>query len=207
MCKTLFSMVVVLAVAGMASAFTMGGQNYDMNAMLMGMNATSGGPMTGSQVVQGGGAVQVIDGWSQAAANEALLGMQAIQIQGPGAATTVADVSASQLIGAGFNTGAASQDSSLNLGTMLCKESGLGGLSASNSAIVNQGETVVTPTGAVSNSNTSAASVVAGAGPCSTGPVTSCVSIDYCGGASYVAPCWQIPVCPPVVPPCPSPCN
>ncbi len=204
MLKKMFAVVLVLSLAGVSSAFTMGGQSHDIDAMLMGMNMTSGGPVTGGNIAQAGGVVQVTDGWGVSLGQEALLGMQAVQIMGPGVATTVLDVSAMQLLGSGTNVGQANQGSNVDLMTMLMKEPGMGGLSATNSGIVTQAEVVNTPAGVISNSNTSAASTIAGMGPCSTGGITSLVDIDYCGGSSFVNPCPQTP-CPPVCPPCPQP--
>jgi hypothetical protein len=197
---------MVLGIAGTAGAMTMGGQSHDLTAILMGTNMSSGGPVTGGNIGQAGGTVQVNDGWAMGIGQEAGLVVQGINIMGPGMAMTAADVSQGQMLATGGGTGMAAQGSNVDLMTTLQKAPGLGGGSVTNSAVSNQAEIVNTPAGSVMNTNTSAVSTIAGAGPCSTGGVQSNVSVDYCGEAAFVNPCPP-PQCPPPCPPCPNPCD
>jgi len=205
MCKKLLAVLAVLSIAGTASALTIGGQGHDLNAVLMGINMSSGGPVTGGNIAQSGGTVQVSDGWGMGLGQESALIVQGINIMGPGEATTAANVDQTQLLASGGGMGGAMQGAGVDLATSVMKAPGIGGISASNAAVSNQAEAVITPAGAITNTNTSAASTIAGAGPCSTGGVISCVEIDYCGGSAFVNPCPP-PQCP-KIPPCPQPCQ
>ncbi len=205
MCRKLFSLLIALCIASTASALTIGGQSHDLTATLMGMNMSAGGPVTGGNIAQAGGTVQVTDGWGQATGQEAALIVQGLNIMGPGGAVTAANVEQGQMVAAGGGTGTAAQGSNVGLMTEVVKAPGMGGVSASNAVVSNQAEAVVTPAGAVLNSNTSAASTIAGAGPCSKGGVVSCVDVEYCGEAAFINPCPP-PQCPPPCPPCPQPC-
>lgn len=204
MLKKLFAVSLFLSLAGMVNATDMAGQSHSIDAMLMGMNATSGGPVTGGVVGQFGGTVTASDGHGLVAAQEAGVALLAINVQGPGAAMTMTDVDATQMVGAVGGAGTAAQGAGVDTGVMLFKEPGMGGLSATSSAVVNQAEVVNTPAGAITNTNTSGVSTIAGMGPCSTGTVTSCVEVDSCQGSAFVNPCPP-PICPPVCPPCPQP--
>jgi hypothetical protein len=204
MLKKVFAVVLVLSFAGMASATNLAEQNNSINAMLAAMNFTSGGPVTGGLVGQFGGTIMSNDGYGIAAGQQAGIALLAVQVQGPGSAITGAEVDAGQMVASAGGTGMAGQGSNVGLTTALMKGPGMGGLSATSSAVVNQAEVVNTPAGMISNTNTSGASSIAGMGPCSTGTVISCVEIESCGGSAFVNPCPP-PVCPPVCPPCPQP--
>jgi len=204
MMKKMFAVALVLSLAGMVGASNMVGQNNSIEAMLSGMNMTSGGPITGGIVGQFGGTIAANDGWGTAAGQQSGIALLAIQIQGPGAAMTAAGVDAMQMVSSAGGMGMATQGSEVGTMTALMKEPGMGGLSATSSAVVNQAEVVNTPAGAITNSNTSGVSTIAGMGPCSTGTVTSCVDVESSQGSAFVNPCPPIQ-CPPVCPPCPQP--
>jgi hypothetical protein len=204
MLKKLFMVALVLSLAGMASATTVVGQNNGIDAILVGINMTSGGPVTGGIAAQFGGTVQAMDGWALSAGQQAGVALLAGTAMGPGAFTVGTEVSAMQMIGSGGGMGMAAQGAEIGSMTALVKEPGLGALSATSAAVVNQAEVVNSPAGVISNTNTSAVSTIAAMGPCSTGGVTSCVEVDSCQGSAFVNPCPP-PQCPPVCPPCPQP--
>lgn len=207
MFNKVFSLMIVLAVACFANAMDMAGQSNSIDAMLAGFNMTSGGPVTGGVVGQFGGTISATDGWGVAAGQQSGIAILAVNILGPGSAVTGAEVDATQVVASTGNAGNAAQGSNMGLMTALVKESGMGGVSATNSAVVNQAEIVNNLGGTISNSNTSGASTIASMGPCSTGTVMSCVDVENSQGSAFVNPCAPVIPCPPVCPPCPNPCG
>jgi len=205
MFRKLFAVVLVLSLVGVTSASNMAGQNHSIDAMVAAMNLGNGGPDTGGVVGQFGGTVSASDGHGMVAAQEAGVGIAAVTVMGPGAAMAGLGVDAMQMVASGGGTGTAIQGAEVGAGVALLKAPGMGGLSATSSAVVNQAEVVNTPAGTISNSNTSGVSTIAAQGPCSTGTVVTNVSVESCQVAAFVNPCPP-PICPPVCPPCPQPC-
>lgn len=161
----------------------------------------SKGVLQGSNVAQWGGTVVATDGVSSAGASESGVLLQGITVAGRGVGHALTLVKEGQSAGGSANVSGAGQGLAILLDTGLVKLPGPGGIMVQNSAVTNQTEQVVTPTTSILNSNTAAASTIAGAGPGGKGTVSSTVAVESTQQAVAVAEC-PIDPCPEPEPPC-----